>query len=280
MQQNLRREIYRLNLIIFSLLLNLVLGTTSYSQAAPSCADTFAAGTLQNWNLNSRFTVIDSEKISSKDFSALHPNVQPRDSLGFDLRMIAPDENRIVIGIEERKHVFMVIGNIRFDGRIFHDAQSVAFNSEIPVGQGVFAILEGIPPALVNNLRQLVSTPNAEAYMGCGHAVLAKLKEVGITPPQKEGFVVETSKIFDILANGELTLPHGLRIQTQLYRTADIDPTKFQNQLRRYDEKVLSDIAQKFRGFSPDEVVVSITGHARSISHDLKQYLSHLTGTL
>jgi hypothetical protein len=269
---------YRLNVIVVSLLLNFVLGMASYSQANSSCADIFRAGTWQDREFNSRFKVIDSEGVGPKDFSALHPNVQPRDSLGLDLRMIAPNENRIVIGIEERKHVFMVIGNVRFDGRIFHNAQSVAFNSEIPVGQGVFAILEGVPPAVVNHLRQLVSTPSGEAYMGCGHAVLAKLKEVGIAPSPKAGFVIETSKIFDILASGDLTWPNGMRIRTQLYRTAGIDPAKLQNQLRRYDEKVLSDIARKFRGLSPDEVVVSITGHERPISGALRQYLSHLTG--
>lgn len=221
---------------------------------------------------------IDSQMLRHQDFTRLDPKVRPKDSIGFDLRDIVPSENRVVIGIEKRKHVFMVVGNIRFDGRIFYDTQSTAFSDEIPIGQGIFLALDEVPDIIVKRLMDIVLEPSPEAYFGCGNAVFSKLKQAGIIPGINEGLIIKTSHIFEILTNANFNLPNGQRIQSHLFRTSDINLNDFYLQLSRYDQKVKSDIARNFHGIGPNQLVEMIVGKPKPISEELKAYISDLTG--
>lgn len=228
---------------------------------------------------NSQITSYEIENriVGYQDFSRLDPKVRPKDSIGVDLRGIVPNENRIVIGIEKRKHVFMVVGNVRFDGRIFFDTQSTAFSEEIPVGQGLFLALDNVPDVIVKRLMKLILEPSTEAYFGCGNAVFSKLKQAGIIPSIEGGLVLKTSHIFEILTNTNFVLPNGQRAQSRLFRTSDINLDDFYSQLSRWDQKVLSDIASKFHGISPNQLVEMIVGKSKPISAELKAYLANLT---
>jgi hypothetical protein len=190
-----------------------------------------------------------------------------------------PDKNRVVIGIESRKHVYLVVGNVRFDGRILHDPQATVYEDELPVGRGAFVVLENLPLTTVTALREAVLSQPNQAYFGCVHAALSKLADAGIQTSSSGELVVYTSRLLEIMQGHGFFLKSGQKVQTKFFSTSDIDMTRWPSQLARHDQEVTDSIRKNYRGMSPEAMMEKIAGRVRPISPELHLFIAKLTGS-
>jgi hypothetical protein len=220
---------------------------------------------------------VPDRHVTTRDFSRLDVRVVPRQPEGIDLREWVPDKNRVVIGIESRKHVYLVVGNVRFDGRILHDPQATVYENELPVGRGAFVVLENLPLTTVRALREAVLSAPNQAYFGCVHAALSKLADAGIQISPPDELVVYTSRLLEIIQNNGFSLNNGQKIQTKFFSTSDIDMTRWPSQLAQHDQEVSDSIRKNYKGMSPDAMMEKIAGRVRPISPELRPLMAKLT---
>jgi hypothetical protein len=222
---------------------------------------------------------VPEQNITAQNFSRLDVRVRPRQHEGIDLRKLVPDQNRVVIGLENRKHAYLVVGNVRFDGRILHDPQATVYTDELPVGRGAFVILENLPLSTVTALREAVlSTPN-QAYFGCVHAVLSKLADAGIRTAPTDEVTIYTARLLEVMRTGGFVLNGNQRVQTKFFATSDIDMARWPSQLAQQDREVSGSIAKTYRGMSPDAMMEKIAGRVRPISPELRLLMSKMTSS-
>lgn len=264
---------YVMNIILkYFFIFTLVVSTGATSQPSKQCVNLYDS-LLE-------VSLIDSIDIASRDFSALTPQVRPKNSKGLDVRKIFPNEKRVILGIEKRKHVVMFVGDSRYDGRILRYPATTKYkkNEELPAGEGIYVEFTNLSDNAFLTLTRVISEQPESAYFGCANAICSVLNKAGVQTNIPEEFVVKTSRFMELILTGKF-VEQGKPLDYSIYSTSQINFLRWSQNLTRYDNKALREIGEKFRGWSPERIVESLNDTPTKINQDVRNFILMTTNS-
>ena len=236
-------------------------------------------GELAQQNLP-QANLIDPANVGIRDFTKLASSLQPKNSMGVNLKQLFPNKNRVIIGIEKPVHTFLVVGDIRYDGRLLHLPAAVSYSksAEIPASEGVFAELSNLPPETIQKLKQLILEKPKVVSLTCTNAVHTILTQAGITVNvPNSGEFMDSGEFMKHLAENHLAVKNHGNIEVRIHLTPDSELKESINSFTRIHEMRFNSVKKRFANMSPDEVVQTINGESIPISDNVRKYWLNIT---